>query len=68
MSGDNVIESWTELRNLVEQIDNDVRKNANGNAAAGVRARKGLRSLKTLAAGLTKLTVEVEKTRKSAAE
>lgn len=68
MTGDNVIDSWTEIRTLIEQIDTDVRKNANGNAAAGVRARKGLRSLKTLAAGLTKLTVEVEKVRKSTAE
>jgi hypothetical protein len=68
MNGENVIENWDKLRTLVEQIDLDVRKNANGNAAAGVRARKGLRSLKTLAAGLTKLTVEVEKTRKTEAE
>jgi hypothetical protein len=68
MNGDNVIENWTELRALVEQIDVDMRKNANGNAAAGVRARKGLRNLKARAAELTKLTVEVEKSRKATAE
>jgi hypothetical protein len=42
-----------------------VNKNANGNASAGVRARKGLRTLKLKAAELTKVTIEAEKTRKT---
>ena len=41
----NVLEKWAELRNLVESLSEDVTKNANGNKAAGTRARKGLRTL-----------------------
>ena len=46
----NVLNKWTELKTLVETIEDDVQKNASGNKAAGTRARKGLRSLKTTAA------------------
>jgi hypothetical protein len=58
-----VIEKWQELKVLIESIDLDVHKNANGNASAGVRARKGLRLLKSNAAELVKLTVERDKTK-----
>ncbi len=60
-----VLDKWKELKLIVESIDLDVHKNAGGNASAGVRARKGLRSLKTAAAELVKLTIETEKTEKS---
>ena len=36
-----------EIKVLVESLDLDVVKNANGNSSAGVRARRGLRLLKT---------------------
>ena len=42
----NIGATWTELKVLVESIEKDVVKNANGNKSAGVRARKGLRTLK----------------------
>ena len=58
----NVLEKWKELKVIVESIDLDVHKNAGGNASAGVRARKGLRALKSAAADLVKLTIETEKT------
>jgi len=58
----NVLEKWNELKVIVESIDLDVHKNAGGNASAGVRARKGLRALKSAAADLVKLTIETEKT------
>jgi hypothetical protein len=58
----NVLEKWKELKVIVESIDLDVHKNAGGNASAGVRARKGLRALKSAAADLVKLTIELEKT------
>ena len=64
MSNNPVIERWQELKVLIESIDLDVHKNANGNASAGVRARKGLRLLKSQAAELVKLTVERDKARK----
>lgn len=60
-----VIEKWQELKVLMETIDLDVHKNANGNASAGVRARKGLRLLKSQAADLVKLTVELDKAKKT---
>ena len=48
---------WQELKELVDSLEADVMKNAGGNAAAGTRARKGLRSLKKNAADLVKLTL-----------
>ena len=60
-----VIEKWQELKVLIESIALDVHKNANGNASAGVRARKGLRLLKTQASELVKLTVERDKAKKA---
>ena len=63
--GNDITEKWQELRTLIESIDLDVHKNAAGNASAGVRARKGLRVLKSQAAELVKLTVEQDKARKA---
>ena len=48
---------WTEIKELVASLETDVTKNANGNAAAGTRARKGLRTLKQNASELVKLTL-----------
>ena len=56
----NVTSKWEELKALVESLEDDVQKNASGNKAAGTRARKGLRSLKTTAAELVKLTLGKE--------
>ena len=51
---------WNELKELVASLEADVIKNANGNAAAGTRARKGLRALKQHSADLVKLTLGKE--------
>lgn len=51
---------WEEIKELVASLETDVIKNANGNAAAGTRARKGLRELKQSAADLVKLTLGKE--------
>ena len=56
----NVLDKWTELKTLVESIEEDVAKNASGNKAAGTRARKGLRTLKSTASELVKLTLGKE--------
>tara|TARA_R100001443_G_scaffold99912_1_gene107136 strand:- start:4536 stop:4721 length:186 start_codon:yes stop_codon:yes gene_type:complete len=56
----NVVEKWNELKTLVENIEEDVQKNATGNKAAGTRARKGLRTLKTTASELVRLTLGKE--------
>lgn len=63
-----ILELWNEVRAAVEAADLDVRKNASGNASAGVRARKGLRSLRGKLAALVKLTVDTEKERKKEKE
>ena len=53
----NVLNKWTEIKTLIETLEEDVQKNASGNKAAGTRARKGLRTLKTTAGELVKLTL-----------
>ena len=60
-----VLAKWTELKTLIEALEVDVAKNAKGVAAAGVRARKGLRQLQTSAKELVKLTLETDKAGKS---
>ena len=57
-------EQWNEIKVLVESIDLDVIKNASGNASAGVRARRGLRLLKSKASELVKTTIEEDKKKK----
>lgn len=66
MDTDNqVILKWTELKAIVDALELDIVKNAKGVAAAGVRARKGLRDLKTKAAELVKTTVELDKAKRA---
>lgn len=65
MSND-VLAKWNELKLTVEALEVDVAKNARGVAAAGVRARKGLRSLQAKCKELVKLTIELEKSAKEA--
>lgn len=66
---DNQITSqWDEIKALVTELELDVHKNANGNNAAGVRVRKGLRALKSKASTLVKRTVELDKARKAVKE
>jgi len=61
-----VLSKWNELKELVESLELDVTKNAKGVVAAGVRARKGLRSLQGKSKELVKLTIELEKAAKAA--
>tara|TARA_Y100000816_G_scaffold292428_1_gene287626 strand:+ start:1353 stop:1550 length:198 start_codon:yes stop_codon:yes gene_type:complete len=58
-------EKWEAIKVIVESLELDVQKNANGNASAGVRARKGLRLLKKEAAELVKITIEADKASKN---
>tara|TARA_R110002020_G_scaffold50716_6_gene143161 strand:+ start:33724 stop:33918 length:195 start_codon:yes stop_codon:yes gene_type:complete len=52
-----VLTKWTEIKTAVALLEEDVTKNASGNAAAGVRARKALRTLKQDVSSLVKLTL-----------
>ena len=56
-----VLAKWNDLKALVEALEVDVAKNARGVAAAGVRARKGLRALQGKSKELVKLTMELDK-------
>ena len=60
-----ILEKWNEIKVLVESLELDVHKNAKGNSSAGVRARKGLRTLKKEATDLVKMTIEEDKSRKN---
>jgi len=61
----NILDRWTEIKVLVESLELDVHKNANGNASAGVRVRKGLRVLKKDVGDLVKLSITEDKATKS---
>lgn len=59
-----VLVKWNEVKLLVDMLELDVVKNSSGVAAAGVRARKGLRELKAKVGDLVKMTVELDKVNK----
>ena len=59
-----ILEQWNEIKVLVETLELDIVKNANGNSSAGVRARRGLRLLKSKSADLVKTTITEEKDKK----
>lgn len=59
-----VATKWDEIKAIVTDLELDIHKNAKGNAAAGVRARKGLRSLRGTVTELVKLTVDRDKSKK----
>ena len=52
-----IVDLWTEVKTLVETLEVDVHKNANGNKSAGVRVRKGLRLLKGKSGELVKASL-----------
>jgi len=61
-SDNGILLKWAEINTLVKALEADVHKNARGVAAAGVRARKGLRLLQKSVKQLVKLTLDSEKT------
>lgn len=65
MDENQVLAKWEQLKGVVAVLELDVHKNAKGVAAAGVRARKGLRELKAMISQLVKLTVELDKSKKA---
>lgn len=61
MSDTNIASKWQEIKTLIESLEVDIAKNANGNASAGVRVRRGLRNLKSEASSLVKISLEKDK-------
>ena len=56
-----LLSQFEELKLLVETLQTDVVKNAQGNKSAGIRARKGLREAKKLASTIVKTSLESDK-------
>lgn len=52
---------WSEIRAMVEQLDEDIAKNARGTVAAGVRARRGLRDMRKRISVIVKQMVAQDK-------
>jgi histone H1-like protein Hc1 len=63
-----IVEKWNTLKTTIAEIELDVAKNARGNAAAGVRARKGLRLLARGASDLVRTTVTLDKAKKASGD
>ena len=53
-----IVENWENLKELIESLEEDLGKTAGGNKAAGVRLRKGLRTIKNQAADLVKESLQ----------
>lgn len=62
--GNTILSKWNELKSLLEVLEHDVNKNVRGVAAAGIRVRKGLRSVQASTKELIKLTLEADKSKK----
>jgi hypothetical protein len=58
---ESLLSQFEELKILVETLQTDVVKNAQGNKSAGIRARKGLREAKKLASTIVKTSLESDK-------
>ena len=58
---ENLLTQFEELKLLVETLQTDVVKNAQGNKSAGIRARKGLREAKKMASAIVKTSLESDK-------
>lgn len=56
-----LLTKWNELKVLIESLELDIQKNCSGNKSAGVRARKGLRLLKTNASEIVKVSLSSDK-------
>jgi len=56
-----LMQKWEELKVLIETLEIDIQKNISGNKSAGVRARKGLRLLKTNASDIVKTSLACDK-------
>ena len=53
-----MIDTYESLKNLVASIEDDVKKAAGGNRAAGTRVRKEMQDVKNLAQDLRKKILE----------
>jgi hypothetical protein len=60
-----ILNRWEEIKTIVTDLDLDVAKNVSGNAAAGLRTRKGLRALSKACTSLVKEVLAKDKAAKA---
>ena len=53
-----MLETYEQLKNLVSAVEDDIRKAAGGNKAAGTRVRKQMQEVKNTAQELRKQVLE----------
>ena len=53
-----MLETYEALKNLVASVEDDLRKAAGGNRAAGTRVRKAMQEVKNVAQDLRKKVLE----------
>ena len=53
-----MLETYEALKNLVASVEDDLRKAAGGNKAAGTRVRKSMQDVKNVAQELRKKVLE----------
>lgn len=53
-----MLETYEQLKNLVNTVEDDIRKAAGGNKAAGTRVRKQMQDVKNAAQELRKQVLE----------
>lgn len=56
------MEEYTRLRQLVDEIEDDIRKAEGGNKAAGTRVRKQMQDIKNAAQEVRKKVLEMRDT------
>lgn len=60
-----MLDSYEQLKTLIASIEDDVRKAAGGNKAAGTRVRKSMQDVKNAAQDLRKKVLEARDDDKS---
>jgi len=58
---DGAVEQYERLKQLVNEMDDDIRKAEGGNKAAGTRVRQTLQEVKNLAQDMRKSVLEMRK-------
>lgn len=53
-----MLETYEQLKNLINVVEDDIRKAAGGNKAAGTRVRKQMQDVKNAAQDLRKQVLE----------
>ncbi len=53
-----MLETYEQLKNLIASVEDDLRKAAGGNKAAGTRVRKQMQDVKNMAQELRKQVLE----------